>query len=278
MNHPRPSTFGIQRQRHARSGERPVPSLRGPWLVAVLVAVGAVLTGCGGGSGAEAEVVPTSSAPAATTPTNLTPDQQAALVAYQDCLQKNGVDPATAAAAGGGGFSGAGGGFAGPGGAIDPNASRGSRPQGVPGSLGADGAGGFRGGAGGGSIPPWVSISPELQAARDACQSLQPTFGGGQRGGAAQNPAQFAAYLSCLTDNGVAVNPPAGGVPTAPPASAPPGSALQGGRGGFGGNPLGGIDRTSPAFAAANEKCAVLLPAGTQLPGADQAGAAPTSR
>ena len=91
------------------------------------------------------------------------------------------------------------------------------------------------GGPGGG---PFTSIlaDPANKAAVDACASLQPQggFGGGgngQRGGQA-----FQAYLSCLKDNGVDVATTVAG---GPPAS---------------------IDRSAPAYAAANTKCQVLLP------------------
>jgi hypothetical protein len=93
-----------------------------------------------------------------------------------------------------------------------------------------------------GSFPggPNGSIDPATQAALQACASLRPQggngngFGGGNR---AANSQAFQAYYSCLKDNGV-------DVPDTTATNGPPPS----------------IDRTSPAFAAANAKCQVLLP------------------
>ena len=74
---------------------------------------------------------------------------------------------------------------------------------------------------------------PANAAAVAACKSLQPVGGfgnGGNRGQASQ------AYFSCLSDNGVTV-------PTTVAGGPPP-----------------SIDRTTPAFTAANAKCQALLP------------------
>jgi hypothetical protein len=98
----------------------------------------------------------------------------------------------------------------------------------------------------GGSFPggPNGSVDPATQAALQACASLRPQggngFGGGNgtgTGNRAANSQAMQAYFSCLKDNGV-------DVPDTTATSGPPVS----------------IDRSSPAFAAANAKCSVLLP------------------
>jgi hypothetical protein len=109
--------------------------------------------------------------------------------------------------------------------------------------------GGFGSGAANaeGSRGPRGTIDATRQAARDACQSLLPSGTGA--GGGARSDADIQAlrlYQSCLADNGV------------PVATQAPPSLGNGGPGGF----LGGVDRNSPAFAAADAKCRVLLPAG----------------
>jgi len=82
-----------------------------------------------------------------------------------------------------------------------------------------------------------------FDAARQACASLQPAAGGnGARGQA------FQAYASCLQDHGVTV-PTTGGATTGGPG------------GGF-----RGIDRSDPAFQAADQVCAPLRPT-TTMPG-----------
>jgi hypothetical protein len=93
-----------------------------------------------------------------------------------------------------------------------------------------------------GSFPggPNGSIDPATQAAVQACASLRPQGGTGNGFGAgnrAANSQAFQAYYSCLKDNGV-------DVPDTTATNGPPPS----------------IDRSSPAFAAANAKCQVLLP------------------
>jgi hypothetical protein len=95
--------------------------------------------------------------------------------------------------------------------------------------------GGFGGGSG--SLQG-VIADPANKAAVDACASLLPPggFTGGGGGGNAGGSQALQAYDSCLSDNGVTV-------PTTVAGGPPP-----------------SIDRTSPAFAAANEKCQALLP------------------
>jgi hypothetical protein len=88
-----------------------------------------------------------------------------------------------------------------------------------------------------GSFPngPNGTQDPATQASFAACASLRPSAGNGF-GNRGANSQALQAYFSCLRDNGVAV-PDA--TATGPPPS---------------------IDRASPAFAAANAKCQVLLP------------------
>jgi hypothetical protein len=83
---------------------------------------------------------------------------------------------------------------------------------------------------------PNGSADPATQAALEACASLRPQGGNGF-GDRPANSQAFQAYYSCLKDNGV-------DVPDTTATSGPPPS----------------FDRSSPAFAAANAKCQVLLP------------------
>jgi hypothetical protein len=100
-----------------------------------------------------------------------------------------------------------------------------------------------------GSRGPRGTIDATQQAARDACQSLLPSGAGA--GGGTRSDADiqaFRLYQSCLADNGV------------PVVTQPPSSSLGNG---VPGGLLGGVDRSSPAFAAADAKCHVLLPTTT---------------
>jgi hypothetical protein len=233
-----------------------------------------VLASCGGSS--EAAVPPSTTAPAAaavTTPGGaLTPEQQQALQAYRQCLQDNGV-------------------------------TAGGRAPGGRGTQGGQGGND----ASSGSTSPRPSIDPAvLQKAQEACKAtlpagLDPTAlgrggqgqgdrqgqGQGDRQGQGQgqgdrqgrgggNLAQLQPYLTCLRDNGVVVPERPAGDASAPASSAPSaagGAPPADGRGGG----LGQIDRTSPVFQAANEKCKVLLPEGMTLPGGRSDATAPTT-
>ena len=233
--------------------------------------VGVVGLAACGGPKVEAADVSTSSTAAATAS-----GANPALTAYSDCLKANGVDR----------------GFAG---------GRGQRPS-------ADGSA-----ANAGTPPstststststsvstpaatPRTTIDPAVLAkAQEACKDTLPAGvtpgaggfgpgGGGAGAGGAGRAGQsqaLAAYLSCMKDNGVAVpdqpvTPPTGAPPStiAAAASAQPGQP--------GGRSIGGLDRNDPSFAAANEKCQVLLPNAGQGggPGGGQGGpgAAPTT-
>ena len=199
--------------------------------------IGALLLAACGGGGSSAGAAQT---PAATSTPPTSADT--ALAAYDDCLTQHGVDPSTV---------GAGGGFAGGGG---PNGSRptgGSQPNGSRTGSRPANAGSIPGGVANaeGSRIPRGTLDPAQQAARDACQSLLPQGGGAANAGV--DTQALRLYQSCLADNGV------------PVSTAPPSSGGNGGPGGgFGG--LAGIDRTSPAFVAADAKCRVLLPANLQ--------------
>lgn len=175
-------------------------------------------------------------------------DRRAALQTYRDCLTKQGLTLPSAPQR--------------PSGQGDPNAQPGD-PNAIPaGPLPSDqtgpppsgqgGQGGqppvtdangqpVRGGGGFGGFGGLQSIisDPANKAAVDACASVLPAggFGGGGPGGNGGRGGQaFQAYLSCLKDNGVDI-----------PTTTAPG-------------PAPSFDRNSPAFAAANEKCQVLLP------------------
>jgi hypothetical protein len=172
--------------------------------------------------------------------------------AYLDCLTQNGVDAATASRLGSREIGGVAPGGSGPAGSIPSGATRGSGTRLAEGSLGPQG-----------------TIDQALQQALTACQSQRPQ---GVAGGPnASTVNAIAPYLSCLADNGVSV----------PPTTAPVGggTAPASSRGGVLGG-IDGIDRTQPAFAAADAKCSVLLPAGAAGNGGPGATTSPpiTSR
>jgi hypothetical protein len=227
-----------------------------------------VAAACGGD---ENTAAPVSSVSSSASPVTASAEQ---LQAYRQCLVEQGIGL-------GGRNQGAG------------QGGQGSVPQGT--GQGAGGQGG-----------PRISIDPAvLQKAQEACKSKLPAgldpatalgrgqgaggqgaggqgAGGQGAGGQGANArlAQFQPYLTCMRDNGVDIpeRPLGGGqggqggqAPASPPSSersassTPPG----GGRGGQGaGGILGQIDRESPVFVAAHEKCKVLLPEGVPLPGA----------
>lgn len=207
---------------------------------AVAAAVIAMTLGAAcGGSESRPTVESATTAPGVAT----TPSAQA----FQDCLAQNGLT--------GSGF----------GGGVGGNTNNGSGPAGSRGGSRPAGANPQ------GSRPTGSAVD---QATRDAavaaCESLRPRDQARGPGGA--NAQTFAAYLSCLQDNGVTVStqPPGsrgtaadGSRPTAgaAPGSRPGGQDGQGaGQSGGPGGALAGVDRNSPAFLAANEKCQVLLP------------------
>ena len=91
-----------------------------------------------------------------------------------------------------------------------PSVSRGPRPSGSfsrpPGGFSRPpGASGGPGGGGGGFGGFGGSADPSTAAARAACASLLPTgaFGGG--GGRTISATTFAAFKSCMSDNGVTI-------------------------------------------------------------------------
>jgi hypothetical protein len=200
------------------------------------VALAVLLGACGSGKpAATASESPTTTAADSTT----TAANNAAATAYRDCLSQHGVTlpnfgqggqrgnggTPTDTAAGGGSATGS----STPADSTPPNSTPGnstppdSRPRGS-----------FPGGPNG-------SVDPATQAALQACASLRPQggngFGGNGTGNRGANSQALQAYFSCLKDNGV--NVPDTTAPNGPPPS---------------------IDRSSPAFAAANAKCQVLLP------------------
>jgi hypothetical protein len=211
--------------------------------IAAVLTVAVVLAACGSKTQSQAAAVATTVATAgasttgstvagATTTTVTGGDAQGGqrrqqLQAWRDCLSQHGVTlPSLAPRQNGQGQNGQG--------QTDPNGSTPPAAGQLP--AGAD-PGGGRGGPGGGAFTS-ILADPANKAAVDACASLQPQGGpgnGGNGGNGARGQA-FQAYLSCLKDNGVDVPTTVAG---GPPAS---------------------IDRATPAYAAANEKCQVLLP------------------
>jgi hypothetical protein len=101
---------------------------------------------------------------------------------------------------------------------------------------GGFGGGGFGGGGFGGGGLQAVIADPANATAVAACKSLLPAGGFPTGGGNRPRGQALQAYYSCLKDNGVAV-------PTTVAGGPPP-----------------SIDRTTPAFTAANQKCQALIP------------------
>jgi hypothetical protein len=220
---------------------------------------------------------------------NLTPEQTAKLQAYRDCLTANGVT-------------------------LPQRGQRGQNPAGgSQAPVGGDQAAPADPNATPPSSGPRTSIDPAaITKAQDACKDKMPTDGtgnifggfggnaaGGPGGGGAARATALVPYYSCLKDNGVKVadaptgqpGQPAQGAAGAQPAQTtiagqtppPSGQGGQPGPGGQGGQGRGGrltgVDQTTPEFIAANDKCKVLIPDNTGVPGAPGGAAAtpPTS-
>jgi hypothetical protein len=175
------------------------------------VTIALALAGCGGG-GAKAAAV-TSSTPASTSAqasAAASPgDSNAAagFAKYAACLQAHGAPV--------------------------PSFSPGSRPSGSPrprptGSFSRPPGGGFGG--------PDASADPSTSAARAACASLRPQGGGfGGAGGRTISAATFAAFKSCMTDQGVTIT------------ATDPQQAIR------------GLDRVDPKTVAALKVCQPIL-------------------
>jgi hypothetical protein len=171
-----------------------VPRLR--WKAAgLLVATAAVLlvAACGGGGSKPAS--------ASTAGRNATAGNNA-FAAYVDCLNKNGVTIALPS----GGPRNRPSGFPRnrPSGGPRNGQSGGTRPSGMPRPRPSGSAGrGFPGGGGfggGGFAKPANVDDATWQKAQQACASVRPSFGPGNRqGGGTQN----AAFQNCMKDHGV---------------------------------------------------------------------------
>jgi hypothetical protein len=159
-----------------------------------------VLAACGGGS---SKSTASGSANRAT-----------GLAAYTSCLSQHGVTlPSFSARARPSG------------GASDrPSGRPSGRPNRSPGAGGGFGGGGFGGGGFGGggaggflgdaNNPPQGVDAATWKAALTACQSVRPTFNGGQN---AQNNSAFTAYRNCLSDHGVTMSTGPNGMQTSDP-------------------------------------------------------------
>jgi hypothetical protein len=179
--------------------------------------VALALAACGSSTAASTSTTstPTGGATTTTVPANNNgsngtdagASRRAAMQAWRTCLTSHGVNlPTTTTAA--------------------PGATPGSGPR-------------FGGGF---STINSILQDPANASAVAACKSLQPTFG-------QANPAlraAYQAYLSCLSDNGVAI-------PTTTSGTTP--------------QPRVTINTSDPNYAAANAKCKVLLPNRNGTPG-----------
>ena len=247
----------------------------------ILVACVAFLAACGGSTAVTnpntTVASASSTAGSASTPAvvgqagaTLTAEQTTAVQAYRQCLSDNGAR------------TGRGGGQAPPAGSTGDQAPTtiGQAPVGADGQPQGSRAGG----------PP-VSVDPAvLKKAQEACASQLPpgmdattamTAGRGQGGQTGQggarggfDPTVIAAYTSCLKDNGVTIAdaPVSTTAPSTTVVSTESTTPGQRGQRGVGGGVFGNIDRTTPEFIAANEKCKVLLPNNGEGFGAGGAG------
>ena len=209
--------------------------------VATTTPAGAVTTVAGDQSGGNGQ-------------SQLTPAQQTARQTYRDCLTANGL---TLPQRG----NGAAGNLQGQAGSQNP-AAAGSDPNQTPPSSD--------------NGTPRPTVDPTaLAKAQDACKDKLPAGGagnifggGGNRPNGAARAAALAPFYSCLKDNGIKVaDAPATTTTVAGAAPATTVAGQQPGQGGQRAGRLAGVDQTTPEFIAANEKCKVLVPAGTNLPG-----------
>ena len=175
--------------------------------VAGLVVAGSLLAACGGG-GSSGGTTPVGAAASASASSGAGSN-----AAYRTCLSQHGV-------------------------ALPSRSPGQGRPSG---GTGGGGFGGFGGGGGGGGF----SVSPQMQAAMQACASLRPTGGAfaGGRGGTA-----LAAFRNCMSQQGVAI-------PTTRPTVRPTVSSTAASR-----FYLGGLDPNDPKVSAALKVCSPLLP------------------
>lgn len=148
-----------------------------------------VLAACGGGSSKS-----TASGSTASGSTN----RANGLAAYTSCLSQHGVTLPSFSARG-----------RPSGGASDrPSGRTSGRPTRSPGTGGGFGGGGFGGDA---NNPPQGVDAATWKAALTACESVRPTFNGGQ------NNSAFTAYRNCLSDHGVTMSTGPNGMPTSDP-------------------------------------------------------------
>jgi hypothetical protein len=194
-------------------------------LLLPLAAVAVLASACGGGSAKASDSPTTSSSPSTSTPGASA--ASASRAQFTQCLEKNGVPASAATGAGLFGRRGGGGGTG--------SGGTGSGGTGTPGSSVPTGTG--------------PTIPSQYQTAFDKCRSLLPVgrFGGGA--GGFLNSSAFTAYRNCLIVHGVTLPAP----PTTVAGQAPaPGSGF--GAGGF------ASLRNNPAYKAASQACASLLP------------------
>lgn len=160
---------GIERGRRAASAALGVG--------AFAVAVAVLLSGCSGGAKGAAAA---SSASATSSPTssNSTSGRRAAFAKYVTCLQQHGVNVPIPTA--------------------QPDNGGSPRPR--PSGSFSRQPGGF------GEFLGSATADPKFQAARQACASLAPT--GFPRAQRTISATTFAAFKSCMSDNGVTITQP----------------------------------------------------------------------
>jgi hypothetical protein len=166
---------------------------RAAGVVALSTAALLAVAGCSGGATGSA-AARTKDSPAGASPSGSASgsapgsasNRAADFRAYTDCLQQHGVVVPT----------------------FSPRADASPRPRPSGTFVRPARSGGARNGGGFGFLG---SADPSARAAMQACQSLAPQggfgggFGGGGRGGGAISTTTFAAFKSCMSDNGVTI-------------------------------------------------------------------------
>jgi hypothetical protein len=218
----------------------PRPSLPALLLLAVLG-----LTACAGGSGSSA-AAPGQPAAAGSNASTTTAAGDA-LKAYADCLSQHGVKvPADFGQRRGNGAT-AGATTASTAAGDTTAGSSGTPDGGAPGSGGGGGLGALRN-------------DPNFVSAQQACQSLRPAGRNGAGLGNGANAQAFQDYQSCMKDNGITLPARGFGGPNSSTSTSSASPADPASTTAAPASPPSTVDRSSPAFQAANQKCQALLP------------------
>lgn len=216
-------------------------------LLLLVVLLGA--TACAGGSGSSGAAP--GQAAAAGSSASTTAGAGDGLKAYADCLSQHGVKvPADFGQRRGNGAT--------PG-STPASTAAGDNAATSSSSRTPDAGSPGQGGGGLGAL----RNDPNFASAQQACQSLRPTGRNGAGFGNGANAQAFQAYQSCMKDNGITLPSRGFGGPNASSSTSSASGADPTSTTSPPASPPSTVDRTSPAFQAANQKCQALLPATT---------------